>query len=103
AAPVSSAILEVDFYLDTEFRDGLINFVAPELASVYLNGQELATNIALDYDPEPFRVYTSQITIDPAKVTTGKNTLRFVVTNNSNYRGFIATVKIIKAGKGDIR
>ncbi len=50
AAPVSSAILEVDFYLDTEFRDGLINFVAPELASVYLNGQELAANLHLDYD-----------------------------------------------------
>ena len=102
-APVSSAIFEVDFYLDTEFRDGLINFVAPEVASVYLNGQELAANLHLDYDPEPFRVYTSQVTIDPAKVTAGKNTLRFVVTNNSNYRGFIATVKIIKAGKGDIR
>lgn len=102
-APVDSVILETDFYLDTEFREGTINFVAPEIASVYLNGQEIAANLAMDYDPEPFQVYTSQVSIDPAKVIQGKNTLRFVVQNNSNYRGFIAAVKIIKAGKEEIR
>ncbi len=102
-APISSAVFEVDFYLDTEFREGLINFVAPETATVYLNGELLASNLAMDYDPEPFRVYTTQVSIEPAKVTSGKNTLRFVVQNNSNYRGFIATVKIIKAGKEEVR
>ncbi|HOU25715.1 MAG TPA: hypothetical protein PK197_01950, partial [Candidatus Cloacimonas sp.] len=68
-----------------------------------LNGELLASNLAMDYDPEPFRVYTTRVSIEPAKVTSGKNTLRFVVQNNSNYRGFIATVKIIKAGKEEVR
>ncbi len=103
-APVATAVFEVDFYLDTEFREGSIDFVAPENASVYLNGQELATNLAFDYDPEPFRVYPTQISsIDRTKVVTGKNTLRFVVSNGSAYRGFLAAVKIVKAGKEDIR
>ena len=101
--PLSSVILETDFYLDTEFREGQISFVAPDFASIYLNGQELTTDVSPDIVTEPFEVTAVAVTINPTMVTTGKNTLRFVVTNNSNYRGFIATVKIIKAGKGDIR
>jgi len=102
-APVSSAIFEVDFYLDTEFKEGLIDFVAPENAVISLNGAELAANLAFDYDPEPFQVYSSQVAIDKTKVVSGKNTLRFVISNNSSYRGMLAAVKIIKAGKEDIR
>jgi len=103
-APLTSAIFEVDFYLDTEFREGSIDFVAPENASIYLNGQELSSNLAFDYDPEPFQVYATQISsIDKTKVVAGKNTLRFVVNNSSAYRGFLAAVKIVKAGKEEIR
>lgn len=102
--PLAGAVFEVDFYLDTEFRSGSIDFVAPETASVYLNGQELSTNLAFDYDPSPLMVYATQIgSIDKTKVVMGKNTLRFVVKNASSYRGFMAAVKIIKAGKEEIR
>jgi len=102
-APVSSAIFEVDFYIDTDFREGTIDFIAPEKASVSLNGSELASNLAFDYDAEPFRAYPSEVQIDKTKVVAGKNTLRFEITNKSPYRGFLAAVKIVKAGKGDIR
>ncbi len=103
-APLSGAVFEVDFYLDTEFREGSIDFVAPETASVFLNGQELSANLTFDFDPEPFRVYATQISsIDKTKVVAGKNTLRFVVRNASTYRGFLAAVKIVKTGKEEIR
>ncbi len=102
-APVSPVVFEVDFYLDTEFKEGLIDFVAPENAAISLNGTELATNLAFDYDPEPFQVYSSQVAIDKTKVVNGKNTLRFTISNNSSYRGMLAAIKIIKAGKEDIR
>ena len=102
-APLSSAIFEADFYLDTQFIEGYIDCVAPENVSVFLNGQELSTNLAFDYDAEPFRVYPTQLTIDKSVVVTGRNTLRFEVRNTSAYRGFLASVKIIKTGKEEIR
>ena len=102
-APVASAIFETDFTLDTEFKQGSIEFIAPENLAVYLNGDEIASNLALEYDPDPLMVYSSELTLDPSKVKPGKNTLRFVVTNASAYRGFEAAVTIVKAGKEDIR
>jgi hypothetical protein len=102
-APVPTAIFEVDFNIDTEFREGLIDFVAPENVSIFLNGKEIATARDMDYDPEPFQVYSLQLVIDKANVTIGKNTLRFVVSNSSPYRGLLASVKIVKTGKEEVR
>jgi hypothetical protein len=102
-AQVSEVSFEVDFNLDTEFREGVIDFVAPGSVSVYVNGSEIASNISMDYDPDPFQVYSSQVTIDKSKVINGKNTLKFAVNNPTPYRGFMAAVKIVKAGKEDIR
>ncbi len=102
-AQISPVTFEVDFDLDTEFKEGLIDLVAPSTVTVYVNGTEIASELAMDYDQDPFQVYSSQVTIDKSHVTTGKNTLRFVVTNPTQYRGFIAAVKIVKAGKEEIR
>lgn len=102
-APVASAIFEVDFFIDTDFREGQIDFVAPETVNISLNGVEIATNRTMDYDPEPFLVYSSQVVIDKTKVVAGKNTIRFSVNNASQYRGLLAAVKIVKAGKEETR
>lgn len=102
-APISPVTFEVDFTVNTDFREGLIDFIAPESVNIYLNGSELSANRTLDYDPEPFRVYSLQMVIDKAKVVVGKNTLRFTVTNSSQYRGFLASVKIVQAGKEEVR
>lgn len=102
-APVEQVVFEIDFNIDTEFREGAINFVAPGSADVYLNGTEITSNMPLDYDAEPFMVYPAQIGIDKSNVVMGKNTLRFVVNNQTQYRGFLASVQVVKSGKEDIR
>jgi hypothetical protein len=95
-------IFETEFVLDTEFREGMINLVAPESVTVYLNGTSIGS-VDFDYDAEPFMVYPGQIPIPAQNVVMGRNVLRFVVNNNSAYRGFLATIVYAKAGKEEIR
>lgn len=102
-APVETAIFETSFMLDSEFRDGKLEFVAPESATIYINGKAIEGNYAFDYDSDPFMAYPITVPLNKESVQQGKNTIRFVVNNNSAYRGFIAAVTIIKAGKEELR
>lgn len=101
--PATKVTFEVEFNLDTEFKEGSMDFVAPGTATVLINGKELVSNIAMDYDAEPFMAYTSQATISREHVVNGKNVIQFIVENDTEYRGFIASVKIVKAGKEVVR
>ncbi len=100
--PVEKLIFETDFVVDSEFREGMIDIIAPESVTVYLNGNSIGSN-TFDFDAQPFMVYTGQTPIPVQNVVMGKNVIRFVVNNNSNYRGFLATITYAKAGKGEIR
>ncbi|MDD3102609.1 MAG: hypothetical protein PHY24_00160 [Candidatus Cloacimonetes bacterium] len=100
--PVESLVFETDFVVDSEFREGMIDIIAPESVTVYLNGTHIG-GAAFDYDAEPFKVYPGQVPIPAQNVVMGRNVLRFEVTNNSNYRGFLATITYAKAGKEEIR
>ncbi len=97
--PATEVVFEVDFNIDTQFREGYIDFVAPESASLYLNDAVLDEDYPMDYDAEPFLVYPNQVTIPGNLVKQGKNTLRMVVQNQSPHRGMIAEITIVKAGK----
>ncbi|MDD3535910.1 MAG: hypothetical protein PHC50_07190 [Candidatus Cloacimonetes bacterium] len=101
-APVSEVILETDFILDTDFRGAQIDLIAPDNVSIYLNGN-LIQEVVMDYDPEPFAVYAEPIEVPAAYVQMGKNTLRFVINNNSEYRGFLSSITYSKAGKENPR
>jgi hypothetical protein len=97
--PAQEVTFEAEFNVDTMFREGYVDFVAPENASLYLNGAVLDENYPMDYDAEPFMVYPNRVAIPKDLVQTGKNTLRIVVQNQSPYRGMIAELTIVKAGK----
>lgn len=94
----SNLIFESKFTVDTQFIEGMIDLIAPESVTVYLNGVELG-GAMFDYDPEPFTVYKSQVYIAPELVLEGENVLRFVVGNSSDYRGFMAGIKYTVTGK----
>jgi hypothetical protein len=70
--------------------------VAPQTATVYLNGVEIATAEEFYYEDQPRVYYSNRILIDPQNVVSGRNTLRFVVNNNTDFRGFLADVTIKK-------
>jgi len=101
-APVQNVILETEFNLDSEFREGHIDLVAPEDVTIYLNGNRLSS-ATMDYDPDPLMIYALPIEIPANMVQMGKNTIRFEITNNSAYRGFLATITYARAGKEGIR
>jgi hypothetical protein len=100
--PVENLVFETDFTLDSEFREGMIDLIAPESVTVYLNGTEIGSTI-FDYDPEPLEIYKGQVPIPAQHVVMGRNVLRFEVSNASMYRGFLATVTYAQAGKEEIR
>lgn len=89
-------IFETSFDVTTIFREGYIDMVAPQTATVYLNGVEIATAEEFYYEDQPRVYYSNRILIDPQNVVSGRNTLRFVVNNNTDFRGFLADVTIKK-------
>lgn len=100
--PVENLVFETDFIVDSEFKEGMIELIAPESAKVYLNGSEIG-NTMFDYDPDPLLVYKGEVIIPAANVVTGRNVLRFEVSNSSVYRGFLAKITYSQAGKEEIR
>lgn len=101
-APVNEVIFETDFVLDADFQNAHIDFVAPESVSIYINGN-LIQNVEMDYDPDPFTIYAEPVQIPAEYVQMGKNTLRFVISNSSEYRGFLSSITFSKAGKENPR
>ncbi|MDD4559510.1 MAG: tetratricopeptide repeat protein [Candidatus Cloacimonetes bacterium] len=100
--PVNDLVFETDFMLDSEFKEGIIEFIAPEAVTVYLNGSEIGSAI-FDYDPDPLEIYKGEVLINASHVVNGRNVLRFEVSNSSVYRGFLAKITYSQAGKEEIR
>lgn len=99
---INNIVFETEFMIDTQFLEGMIDIIAPESVTVYLNDVEIG-GAMFDYDPEPLTVYKSQILIEPHQVVEGRNVLRFEVENFSEYRGIMANIHYLVAGKEEIR
>ena len=98
-ARANLVVFEYEFDMDTMFREGFLSFVAPMEASIVLNGTEIAAGEALDYDPDPLVVYPVRVNFDAQNIVAGKNKLRVIVTNDSNFRGMLAEISITKTVK----
>src|SRR5690606_2599866 len=59
-APIHNIAFETEFTVDTQFFEGIIDIIAPESVTIYLNDVEIG-GAMFDYDPEPFTVYKSQL------------------------------------------
>lgn len=97
--PQNEVTFEVSFNIDTPFREGFVDFVAPDYVSLYLNSSVLDTEYPLDYESDPLMVFPSRVAIPKDLVVNGQNTLRMTVQNQSRYRGMIAEINITKAAK----
>lgn len=102
SAPVDTLVFETEFIVETNFIEGMIDLVAPESVTVYLNGSNIGSSI-FDYDPDPLEVYKGQIIIPAQNIIAGRNVLRFEVNNSSPYRGFLAHITYTQTGKEAIR
>ncbi|MDZ4121773.1 MAG: hypothetical protein U1C33_05095, partial [Candidatus Cloacimonadaceae bacterium] len=96
---ISEVVFEVDFDIDTEFRNGRINASVPDEVSVFINGVEVVSNYLFDYDENPMLVYPLMHNINAANIQKGRNTIQFRVKNSSQFRGLMADIQITKVGK----
>lgn len=96
---INNVVFEYTFDMNTAFKEGYISFVAPMEAAIELNGAQIATGEALDYDADPLVVYPIRINFDAQNIVNGKNTLRLIVTNPSDYRGMLAEISITQTVK----
>lgn len=99
---INNIVFETEFTIDSQFHEGMIDIIAPESVTVYLNDIDIG-GAMFDYDPEPFTVYKSQLLIEPHQVVEGRNVLRFEVENFSDYRGILANIQYLVAGKEEVR
>lgn len=97
--PQNEVTFEVSFNIDTPFREGFVDFVAPDYISLYLNGSVLDSEFPLEYESDPYMAYPSRVTLPKELIVNGQNTLRMIVQNQSRYRGMIAEINITKAAK----
>ena len=93
---VSSLAFETDFTVNGELISAQLEFVAPLIANVILNGQMIAQEIYIDIDEDPLAIYSSVIDLPIDYIRNGKNTLRIEVQNQTPYRGIMAEIKIDK-------
>jgi hypothetical protein len=96
-APANEVVFETHFSIGTEFVEGYIDFVAPDNAKLYLNGEALGQAYPLSYDTDPFQVYPIRAEFPAELVRKGRNTIRLVVSNESQYRGMMAELGITQS------
>jgi hypothetical protein len=97
--PQAEVSFETDFNVSTVFREGYLDFVAPETASVYLNGEALETGYFMEYQDEPFLAIPHRLALPKDKVLPGKNNLRIEIQNSSANRGMLAELRITQTIK----
>ena len=97
--PPTVVIFEKEFELDAGFVAGYLDFVAPDAARLYLNGQAVGPEYALNYDTEPFLVYPLRADLPAEFLKPGLNKLRIEVQNHSLNRGLLAELNITLSAK----
>lgn len=97
--PINEIVFETEFTVDTEFRSGFMVFAAPEYVTVILNDIEIENEFMFDYDPDPMYVYPYRYDFAAADIKQGKNTLKLIVKNQSEFRGLVGEINIVKTGK----
>lgn len=98
-APADLVVFETSFNIDSPALSAQVEFVAPDLASVFLNGTLVAAELPFDVETEPLSVYTTIADLPLDLLRSGTNTIRFEVRNQSAYRGMLAEIKIEKYSK----
>ncbi len=98
-APVHEVTFETEFVIDTEFRSGYVVCAAPGYVTLVINGVEVETEFMFDYDPDPMTVYPLRYDFRSEDIVKGKNTVKFIVKNDSEFRGFQSEIQVVKTGK----
>ncbi len=97
--PAKRVMFKRSFIIDTEFREGYLVFVAPQSATVFLNGHNLGDNYGFMYEPDPLAVYPNMVFFDSSQIVKGKNEVQIIVDNASDFRGFLAEISLKILGK----
>jgi len=87
-----TVIFQKEITFDGILKEGIIKFIAPDVATVKLNDKELSTDYQLNYDPDSKLVFAGQVTLDPANLIQGKNILQIIVNNKSQWKGVVAEI-----------
>lgn len=97
--PYYVAYFEREFNVAGDFLEGSLEYVVPEYATVYLNDTLLVEGEPVDMEMDPIMVFPRLLDIPAQSIKQGANKLRIVVNNQSQFRGILAELTIIQAGK----
>lgn len=98
----TAVVFQKEVRIEGVLMDGVIRFIAPDIAVVRLNGKEVASSNKIHYDADSRLVYSGHITLSPEDVKEGLNTLQFIIHNHSKWKGLLADVLMVIALRGDI-
>lgn len=93
----ASLIYKKGFVVNGVLKDGIIKFIAPDIATVVLNDKVISTEYQLNYDPESDLVFAGQIILSPADIRQGLNTIKVIVKNQSEWKGMLAEIRLVVA------
>ena len=99
--PYNNITFETEFMLDEEVHYAYIDLVAPEIATIYINGINIVDKLPLNFNSSPFIVHPSRIEIPPEVLRKGKNILRIEIQNNSPFRGMMAEINFNLSNTGE--
>jgi len=90
-------VFRKELNLDGVLKEGFIKFIAPDVATIKLNDKELSTDYQLNYDAEANLVFAGQVSLTPAELKQGKNTLQIIVNNKSQWKGMVTEIQMTVA------
>lgn len=93
----ANLIYKKGFVVNGILKEGVIKFIAPDVATVILNGKELSTEYQLNYDSESDLVFAGQLTLTTSDIRQDLNTIKFIVKNKSEWKGILAEIKLVIA------
>ncbi|MBP9038636.1 MAG: hypothetical protein KBF72_03695, partial [Candidatus Syntrophosphaera sp.] len=99
--PYNNITFETEFILDEEVHYAYIDLVAPDIATIYINGTKIVDKLPLNFDSSPFMVHPSRIEIPPEILNEGKNILLIEIQNNSPFRGMMAEMNFNLSNTGE--
>lgn len=87
-------VFKKDFMFNGVLKDGFITFVAPDVATLKINGKEIYADYLLNYDAETNLVYAGKAYLSAEFMKQGVNNLEIVVTNKSQWKGMVAEINM---------
>lgn len=92
-----AVVFQKEFNFEGILKEGMIKFIAPDIATIKINDIEISTDYLLNYDSEANLVFAGQIELTKDMLKQGNNRIQIIVQNSSQMKGVVVEMYVTAA------